>query len=78
MYSFTILNQQIDMKANELMIGDLVFPDYNGFVLKILGNERYAEKAVKVHCKLCGGLEGYCDICPEPDKIRQLMKEDKI
>ena len=37
-----------------------------------------AERAVEVHCKLCGGLEGYCDICPEPDKIRQLMKEDKI
>lgn len=37
-----------------------------------------AERAVEVHCKLCGGLEGYCDICPDPEKIRQLMKEDKI
>ena len=41
-------------------------------------NERYAEKAVKVHCKLCGNKFDYCDVCSEPDKIRQLMKEDKI
>lgn len=37
-----------------------------------------AERAVEAHCKICGGLEGYCDICPDPEKIRQLMKEDKI
>lgn len=37
-----------------------------------------AEKAVKVHCKLCGNKFDYCDVCSEPDKIRQLMKEDKI